>query len=168
MKVTKEQKVYVGVLLIGLVAFGLDRTIFTPSSAEAADSSSDLLVSKPSPGAHPAAAPKAAVQSNANPISHKLTELSESLHVSGEQTKDAFEPSLTWQGKTAGGAVADTRGFEQTHHLNGVMVGRFPAAMIDGKLVAVGQVLDGYKLVSVTHGAATFQSGETQVTLHGR
>jgi hypothetical protein len=164
MKVTKEQKVYLGLLAIGLVALTLDRLVFTPSSAEAADSSSDLLVTHSEPPTAPAA--KSTASSTSNPVAQKLALLSESMHLAAAESRDAFTPSAAWVGKPA--ASTDTKSFEQTHQLSAVIVGRRAAAMVDGRLIAVGQTIDGYKLVSVIQGAATFQAGDVSVTLRSR
>jgi hypothetical protein len=42
------------------------------------------------------------------------------------------------------------------------------AAMVDGKLIRVGQSIDGFKLVSVSKGKAVFQSGKVTATLQTR
>ena len=170
MKVTKQQRVYFGLLAIGLVALAVDRLTFSPSSAEASESPELLLVAKPAGPAGAAAnvSSKAITTFATNPVAQKLVALSESMHLTGTPTKDAFSPSLAWSGKPTV-ALIDTKSFEATHSLEGVMVsGRHPAAMIAGKLVSVGESIDGYKLVSVADGAATLQSGETLVKLHSR
>jgi hypothetical protein len=170
MKVTKEQKIYLGLLGLGLVAFAMDRFVFTPPAAQAADTSSDLLVNKSAtPGLHAtgAAGAKPAAASTLNPVAQKLGTLSESMHLSNVPVRDALTPSPNWSGITT--AAADEASFEQKHELSGVMVsGKHPAAVVDGKLILVGQTVDGLKLISVAKGAAMFQAGESTVTLHAR
>ena len=89
------------------------------------------------------------------------------MHLSETKPRDAFTPGPSWVVKSPV-LAADTKTFEQKHHLDGVMVGRRPAAMIDGKLVAVGEMLDGYKLVAVAQACATLQDGQTTVALRSR
>ena len=168
MKVTKEQKIFIGLLVVGLVALGVDRFMLTPSSAEASEDASTLLVAKPQ-AAKPTPPPnaKSAVAATANPVAQKLLALSESLHIANTPVKDTFATPVAWTDKP--GTVAGGKRFDQAHSLSGVMVsGRHPAAMIDGKLVSVGQTIDGYKLVAVAQGTAVFQFGDTTVTLHSR
>lgn len=173
MKVTKEQKVFFGLLVVGLVALGVDRFVLSPGTAEASDDSASLLVAKAPTSAAGAASPATAVKSPAvatanNPIAQKLNDLSESLHLANAPVKDSFSVPAAWNEKP-GTVGATGKSFEQSHELSGVMVsGRHPAAMIDGKLVQVGQTVDGYKLVSVMQGAAVFQSADTFVTLRSR
>src|SRR5207237_1568880 len=135
---TKEQKIYLGLLGIGLVAFALDRLAFTPPSASAADTASDLLVAKPSKApAHPtSAAPagKSPAPSASNPLAQQLAGLSESMKLASAPAKDAFTPAAAWTGKSPAAAI-DSRSFEQSHQLSGMMLsGQRAAAMLDGKL----------------------------------
>ena len=126
MKVTKEQKIYLGLLGLGLVAFLLDRTVFTPSAADGADLS-DLLVTKSSATvAHLAGGvAKPAASPTSNPVAQKLAALSDSMHLSETNPRDAFTPGPSWVVKSPV-LAADTKTFEQKHHLDGVMVGRAP------------------------------------------
>ena len=172
MKVTKQQKIFLGLLGLGLAALTLDRFVLAPASAEAADDSASLLVSKE---AHPAAPAPPALQkaptvnsTAGDPITHKLKALSDAMHLAESPARDAFVPAPAWSGGPGAPGMA-TRNFEEAHQLSGVMLsGSHPAAMVDGRMVLTGQMVDGYKLVSVTKGAAVFQSGETQVTLRSR
>jgi hypothetical protein len=171
MKVTKQQKIFAGLLALGLVALAMDRFVFSPQTAQASDDSAALLVAKPSKVATPtiAASGKLAVDSSVtNPIALKLNALSDSLHLPNAPVKDAFLPSQAWLGKPSGERT-DPKTFEQMHQLSGVMLsGSHPAAMINGKLVSVGDMIDGYRLISVAPGAANLQMDEIKVTLHSR
>jgi hypothetical protein len=172
MKVTKQQKVYAGLLVLGLTALVLDRCVFTPASADASDQASDLLIAKPAQSRTESPAPNRKATTTApsgNPVALKLTELSESMHLPATAVKDAFSPAATWSGSGTTTAGGEVRNFEQTHTLIGVMVsGGSAAAMVDGKLVRVGQSIDGYKLISVSKGKAVFKSGEITATLQTR
>ncbi len=173
MKVTKEQKVFIGLLTVGLIALGVDRFVLSPSSAEASDDSASLLVAKaPEAKATPssnnkAPTPAAATASTNNPVAQKLVALSDALHLADVPVKDTFATPAAWIERP--GTVAGGKPFDQMHSLSGVMVsGRHPAAMVDGKLVSVGQLVDGYKLVAVGQGVAVFQMGDNSVTLRSR
>ena len=179
MKVTKQQKVYAGLLVLGLIALVLDRCVFTPASADASDQASDLLIAKPAQSKTESSAPARKATSTAptgNAVAQKLTQLSESMHLPGAAVRDAFCPAPAWAAdgapKTPGapkGITAETPNFEQTHTLIGVMLsGSSAAAMVDGTLVRVGQSIDGYRLVSVSKGRAIFRSGEVTATLQTR
>lgn len=163
---------YAGLLGVGVIALAMDRLVFSPAPAEAADEPAALLVSKPAAPASGAGNSStnavAFAAPVAEPVTYKLKALADSLHLDSAPVKDAFAPSRAWAGKS-GGIASDTRSFEQSHQLSGVMLsGRHPSAMIDGKLLTVGQSLDGYKLVSVTPGSATFQAGDLYTTLRNK
>src|SRR4051794_16837278 len=100
-----------------------------------------------------------------NPIASKLAALSESMHLPNAPLKDAFTPGPSWYGSS----TSDLRSFEQTHQLTGsILSGSHAAAFVDGKLLLVGQTVDGYKLMSVAKGRAVFQSSEASATLYAR
>src|SRR5262249_39681143 len=156
-------KVYFGLLALGLVALLLDRCVFTPASAEASDQASDLLITKAPPTSKESPAPVQKPSSTApagNPVGLKLSALSESMHLPQASVKDAFCPSQEWvnaatpppppsPAKPVTPAPVLPR-FDQTHTLSGVMLSESSgAAMVDGKLVRIGQSIDGFKLVSV-------------------
>jgi hypothetical protein len=170
MKVTKSQKVYFGVLAVGLLALGVDRFVLTPPTAAASDDAQSLLV-KPGDASTGAADAIPAIPASftiqANPISDKLKQLNDSVPASKGELRDAFTPGTAWTGATpAASATAAVVNFPDTHHLTGVLVsGRTGQAMVDGKDVLVGQTLDGFKLIAVKPGIAVFQQGDVQVTL---
>lgn len=167
MRVTQSQKVYFGLLAVGLIALGVDRFVLTPPAAAASDDTQSLLV-KPadsSAGTVPLVASPVSIQSN--PIANKLKQLNDSIPAPRGEMRDAFTPGAAWAGATGGafgnGALAN---FSDTHHLTGVLVsGRAGQAMVDGKDVLVGQTLDGFKLIAVKPGVAVFQQGDVQITL---
>jgi hypothetical protein len=171
MKVTKQQKVYTGLLVLGLLALVLDRCVFSPSSADASDQASDLLIAKvpQTKTESPASAHKSSATAPAgNSVALKLTELSESMQRPGAAVKDAFCPAPSWAQPGAPG-VTSAPSFQQAHTLIGVMLsGSYAAAMVDGTLVRVGDSIDGYKLISVSKGEAVFQSGDLRATLQTR
>src|SRR5436190_1288906 len=113
MKVTKQQKIFAGLLALGLVALVLDRCVFTPSSAEASDQASDLLITRSPQAKTESSAPahKATATATApagNPVALKLTELSDSMHLPGAAVRDAFCPAATWSGEGKTGTPGET------------------------------------------------------------
>jgi hypothetical protein len=168
MKVTKSQRVYFGLLVVGLAALGVDRFALTPPTALGADDAQSLLV-KPadaSAGVSDATPLPTAVSIQSNPIADKLKQLNDSIPAPKGEIRDAFTPGAAWTGTVAGGVSGSTATFSQTHHLTGVLVcGRSGQAMVDGKDVLVGQTLDGFKLIAVKPGMAVFAAGDLQTTL---
>ncbi len=55
--------------------------------------------------------------------------------------------------------------FDARHELQGVLTGRVPLALIDGRLCPCGTEIDGYRLVELQRDYAVFQRGDSRVTL---
>jgi hypothetical protein len=171
MKITKSQKVYFGLLAAGLVALGVDRFVLSPQTAAAADNAQSLLIK---PGDSVTASGNVLSSSSTvtslktNPVADKLKRLNDSVPAAKGDLRDAFTPGAAWVSAVGGDSSAPNgvANFSQTHHLTGVLVsGRTGQAMIDGKLILMGQTVDSYKLIAVKTGIAIFEAGDVQVTL---
>jgi hypothetical protein len=89
------------------------------------------------------------------------------------QPRDAFAFSTAWELQQPAVSVALESGptpadnFRRTHRLIGVVVsGDRTCAVVDGgRIIQLGQMLDGFRLIQVQHRAATFASGSQRVTL---
>jgi hypothetical protein len=89
------------------------------------------------------------------------------------QPRDAFVFSAAWDlqppatpdALETGPSPADN--FRRTHRLIGVVVsGDRSCAVLDGgRIIQLGQVLDGFRLIQVQHRAVTFASASQSVTL---
>jgi hypothetical protein len=178
MKVTSQQKILGAVLVVGAIALSADRLFFLNSSASAdtTPAASEYAVAAVTPSAaassgaelslppQPPAAPAPAAS-----IAQRLRDAAKAAPASGA---DAFAFGECWRETQAPAAAPDNSAalaaeqFKTTHHLTGVLTGNGrPVAMIDGRIVPVGQSIDGYRLIDVSHRSATFELGQTQVTL---
>ncbi|HWA49613.1 MAG TPA: hypothetical protein VG742_15175 [Dongiaceae bacterium] len=178
MKVTPQQKILAAVLVVGAIALSADRLLFLNSSASAdttpAASEYALPAATPtaavSAGARLSPAPQLpAAPAPAASIAQRLRDAAKAAPTTGG---DAFAFGECWRQAEPAAAAPDNSGtlaaeqFKTTHHLTGVLTGNGrPVAMIDGRIVPVGQSIDGYRLVDVSHRSATFELGQTQVTL---
>ena len=154
------------------------------TSATSGSSSSD----KPAaiPPATPANANAAAVTSatNAMTLASRLQAMGETRRLAYEPSGDAFRPSDAWviasQPKPAASAATAKRAparavpkvdhaalFLRRHKLSAVMAkqDRGGMAIVDGKMLALGQTFDGFKLTHVGTADATFTGKGTRVTL---
>jgi hypothetical protein len=82
--------------------------------------------------------------------------------------RDAFELGDAWgihsDAPRPQRLMADN--FRQAHRLTGVLQSAGRAyAMIDGRIVTIGQTIDGFKLTEVAHRSATFESNTEKVVL---
>lgn len=163
MKLTKQQQVLGGVMFLGLIAVGVDRFMPKAGAATEADSA-DLLVEHHSP-----VAPATATNLSRT---HLFNQRLASNVTNIKPHRGAFELATVWQSaaKPTAAAAAEntaTDEFANNHRLSNTMArGEHSGAVIDGKLIVVGQTIDGFKLLSVTGRTATLSNGHAHVTLN--
>jgi len=176
MAMTKQRKLILGVLGAAVAALGAERTFFRPSDAAAAANAEDYLVGAstetevPSDNAAVASMPA----SPGSTIAARLQAVATSQQLAGSEVPDAFEPA--WyvpkpppapEAPSAAPAVPSAQvEFARKHRLTAVM-GSGPKgyAIVDGKCLPLGHVLDGFQLVSIANRSATFQSAAGEVEL---
>jgi hypothetical protein len=179
MKVSLERKVLIGALGLGALAFVLDRMVFSAGAdadepARAADASAYVVKSS----AGPQVPPKVNLGNQPRTISlaGRLRAAAAAARVSAGVPTDAFMPSPAWQTVTIPEEPTTrlTAQFAARHHLNGVLASSADHtgsssggghALVDGKIIAVGQLVDGFRLVSVSHRSAAFESADGRVVL---
>jgi hypothetical protein len=173
MKVTKQQKILGGVLMLGAVALMMDRFVFPQAADNAAggggDTSSEYSVATSAPAA---TKPKAiAMAQRSDPQVGLAQRLRNASHGSTDSAtpRDAFAVPASWITQptvVAGERPADQ--FRRTHRLTGVLAsGARAYVTLDGKIVGLGQNVDGFKLTSISHRGAVFEDGNGErVTLN--
>jgi hypothetical protein len=175
MKVSLERKVLIGALGLGALAFVLDRTVFSAGGdaaepASAADASAYVV--KPSAGPQALAKVIPGNETRTSSLAGRLR-ASSSARLGAYELRDAFMPSPAWQPAAVleEPAARSTAQFAARHHLNGVLASSGERsssgghALVDGKIIAVGQLVDGFRLVSVSHRSAAFESADGRVVL---
>jgi hypothetical protein len=190
MRLSKQHKVYGAVLGLAMAALGADRFLFTAPADDA--SVVEAVVVERTPQKRVAAAdvkPGAGADggvADRRAIADRLDEVAQAAGYNLEAVSDAFTPSPVWvkpveAAPAAVVAVAPVtksqdaeraRQFAQAHRLTAVMNGgRQGLAVVNGKPLRPGEVLDGFTLVSLTasprDGAhkATFQRGAERIEL---
>jgi hypothetical protein len=172
---TKERKIYLGLLGLGIVALGADRlTRNAPADkAREADAAVPLVApaaavpraaDKPSPHA-PTTAPARAS------LAALLRRCAATRPAPARQSADVFRVSAAWPGAVAPAAAAAARPdpvarFRAAHRLTGVLLSDDDRrAIIDGRALAVGERLDGFTLVSVDKDRAVLAAKQGRVIL---
>jgi hypothetical protein len=165
MQLTKRQKICLAVLGVAGVALVLDRAVLSrgprggPASAAADETATGAPLPRPSglPAAEP---PKAAP-------SGSLVDKLQALAKAGDEVADAFALPAAWRaelGARPRPSAADV--FGRRHRLTAVMLtGRIRRAVVDDTCLAVGEVMDGFRLIAVDAASATFVRGDARVTL---
>ncbi len=180
MKLSRERKFFVVICALALVALVVDRTLLTEAAADdGASDPSALLVpgggASTSPGAGRAVPANgrngAGGSSSAAAVSDLLAQMAERNRRQLEQTPDAFQPGAGWTAPDMtqpGPPAADARveTFAKRKLASIVAGGRGKAgAMVEGRMIHIGQSLDGFTLVAVDNQSAVFEGRSVQVRL---
>ena len=177
MKLTKRGIVLLGLLGLAAVAIVVDRLV---QSAPAAAPQPAAASSPVSGAAHPAPArpatptatgTPAATAVQASAIADRLRRAGEGLDMDPMNLRDAFVPPESWlarpptpEGHAAAPAapVADSADrFVREHKLTSVLIDADGGiAVVNDKVLRVGQEIDGYRLVRLAPGTALFTGGD--------
>src|SRR5262245_6656224 len=174
MKVTKQQKILGGLMLAGLVLVGADQVGLLPGSAQASETAAEAtseyaLPTAPAP-ATASAVPATVTTAPQVSVAHRLRQASKSIP--DAPIRDVFALGPMWltpvpQDPKLDPTALAVEQFKQSHKLRGVVQGSDrPTAQIDNQILVVGQSLDGFRLVSVSHRSATFEAGATRIVLN--
>ena len=179
MKVTLQQKITFGVLGLAAIAFVIDRATSSPTPAAAHAMINPAA--KVGPAARAAAAKPAANTAAVSDglaslasFSQRLQQAADAEKVDATHANDAFVPSVQWAGTRhendadTSERLAAANHFREKHKLLAVMLsGRGGGiALLDGKPLRPGQLIDGFKLVELHERSAVFTCGKTQVLLN--
>jgi hypothetical protein len=176
MPLTKQQKIYLGILALAAGAWSVDRFILggantSPQAASAGLLAGDKRAARPANPLSPTTKPS---------LCGRFADFAGKIPMlENAAAPDAFVPPPQWlrsalrspQLATPGVAPAsvDVEQFRRENKLSAILrAGRNDAAVINGVLVQVGQKFGpggGYQLMSVTPKSATLVVGGTRVVL---
>lgn len=192
MQLTRQQKIYAAVLLIAVVAFGVDRWVIGTGGAD------DVAISRikgktpatprqpaqrraavTQPGARTEAALARAQGPSVANLANRLQEAArlQKQPLDLENVTDAFQPSAAFLPvkpqvvyvEPTPEPVVEKRDevaeFTKAHTLSAVMKAGRGVAIIGTKTVAVGQTFEGFRLVAVTDRTAIFRRGKLKAEL---
>jgi len=176
-KLTKRQIACIIICGVALLALVCDRLLLSdqtgPQSAAAAPrQTASARRGVPRPQATAAPAP-----SKRTPIRRRLADLAERMTFDSDTDGDAMRPSDAWLAeltpaddvKVAPPPVvgeSPTAAFRRSHRLEAVMLrDRGGQAVVNGRMLSVGETLDGFRLTGLSTTSATFESGEKTVVL---
>jgi hypothetical protein len=172
MKLTTRQKVYAGIAGLGLLAVAADRLLILPHGA-AADAPAPDSYAVSSAERRPAAPlPVPAPLSQRPTIADRLDAVAAARRFDLTNVRDAFVPSPAWLAGSGpqppgleSGRLAAER-FRGAHMLTAVVAsGEKGYAIIDGQILFIGQVLDGFRLVAVRPRSVVLESNDTRIEL---
>ena len=170
MTLTKSQRVYVAIMVIVMVALLIDRTLLQPEPAQASVLQYAVPSSERDPGDLEAPRSEGPAPRQVA-IARKLEQIAEQRGLDPTGVIDAFRPSPIWlQSSEAPVEIEQpellVERFMKAHTLAAVMgSGKDGSAIVDGRTLLIGQVLDGFTLVSVGRRSAVLESGDARVLL---
>ena len=188
MNLTHKQKLYFGILGLGLLVLTLDRTVFSPDTADATESSSPATSTVGSVNLGGAGS------NQANPgfsselhddhtltVSQQLRQLADRRTDDNQDKRDAFLPSKAWfsDDGSPDRITPDQiiREFKDRNQLIGVLFSKGqskammsitnPDSSVNSKriLLAVGDSIDLFKLIRVDERTALFERGSIQIVV---
>lgn len=164
MTLTKRQKTLIGVFCVALVAVVAERVFVRPRGgprAASADSPEEVVEAVPSADDQPGA--------ESPSVAQRLRDLAGGEEPNLAALRNPFSLPASWSPRTVQGsaAVPDAAArFVRTHQLTAVVMdGPRSGALIDNRFLVPGQVIDGFRLVSVADRSAVFEGQGRQVTL---
>jgi hypothetical protein len=170
MKVTKQQKVLCAVLVAGALLIGADQLGMLPGSVQASEAPATSEYDVPRQTAAAATPVEASTQPSSGPcLARRLRQAGQSVREG--PVRDVFAPGSAWVvpvevAARTDPAVQAIEQFKQTHRLTGIVSGGGREnAVIDGQIIAVGQPIDGFRLVSLSRRSATFEHGSIRFEL---
>ena len=178
MNLTPRQITYIVVLIAAPAALAADKLFLggggpTPTRAQTAQVNDLTLFGQSLPSS--TEPPTTATVTDGQILADRLSQLAVQKMIDYGQVRDAFVPTGNWSeaaNKPTDGTMielppspSDTEQFVSNHVLQMVMSGSDGLTLIDNELIRVGQLLDGYCLVSVGDRSAIFESNGIRVEL---
>ncbi len=160
MTLSKERKVYVGLLAVALLAVAADQAILGTDVAgpeKAAAKPTPAVSGLPAPAGSHGVATNGGQTPTAGWISDKIQQATDGLQqVQGDAVSDAFAVSHTWLGDSTGKPEPESSqltppdAFERRYPLMAVITMEDDSyAVLGGFTLRIGQSLDGYQLVAI-------------------
>jgi len=180
MTLTKRQKILIGLCAVLLAALILDWATAgsglgpdTASASAPLEAATDMAV----PPVTPDETFETEQVASISTLADRLEDLAGQESIDAADVGDAFCPPPAWQPQDEPAAVVEdtgedtgedaTRTFAATHELRAVMLddSTDARAVVNDRLLRVGQEIDGFELISVSKHSAVLASDDTQVTL---
>jgi len=173
MQLSKTQKIYLALGVIAVAAFVVDRVFLGsgsrgPAPARAAADTPGPAAAQPPPAPAP---PLAVPRSDRPSLADRLDALAKDADVDVGRMRDAFVPPPSWIAVTKSPEPevvepSAAEKFAASHTLTAVLLaGKGGCAVVNGKVIQVGQEVDGFELVSLARECAVFQGGQERVEL---
>ena len=175
MTLTKERKIYLALACIAGLGLITDQLFFGASSGPQPASAATSVLNAVVPTSIDTMTPELPLDISESldkpTLARTLDRVAENRKPTANEIRDPFQPPSSWQSKPASEeqsqfASHDANSFREQHQLLAVVPNRRqPCAMVNGKLLFLGQSLDGFKLITVANRRAMFESDGKTVEL---
>ncbi|HEY8749432.1 MAG TPA: hypothetical protein VIM11_15715 [Tepidisphaeraceae bacterium] len=170
MQFQKKHKIYAALVGAALVAWGIDAMFFesAPSGPPVASAATQAdAIGPPAPSAEAKPTPK--TDGDSKWLAAQLQVWSAKSTFDLESVRDVFATPVSWAPPKME-AVAPSKStekissdFQRQHHLTAVVLGSSGgSALIDGRLLHIGQSVAGCRLISVSSGCADLSGPDGQ------
>lgn len=160
----RRQKAFVGLLIVGIGALAVDRVFLQAPHAASAQTDNSQRVTASAATAAPSGSSPAATS-----LSERLRQMQAADQPRLAKLRDIFTLTAGFAAQPAQDAAAKVDPgdqFRRSHRVTATLLnGQRSQAMIDGRLVTLGQSVDGFRLVSMNAQSATFESPDGQAIL---
>jgi hypothetical protein len=166
MVLEKRQKMLIATFVLGLAGLVMDRVFLRPQGGtKTASASAFELYGAPASTGDPAPSP----QTQEPTVAERLNRLWSGPEVNEVDARDPFTLTGSWQASPAADAPPapdEAAVFAKAHPLVAVVVdGRQSCALVNDRVLAPGDRIDGYTLVSVGPKSAVFERQGKQIVL---
>jgi hypothetical protein len=183
MTLTRSRKIVLAVLAVAVAALLVDRLVLAPSASGPKQAQARPTPSGGTAEAKTAALPVPATLSGTeadSALAERLEATAERFQLDPEALRDGFVPARAWldelvepvpqeEPEQVAPEASPAEQFAEQHTLTSViLISGGGSAVIDGKVVPVGQAIDGFTLIRLTRSSAVFAGGGEEVELRLR
>jgi hypothetical protein len=175
MQLNKQRKILLAVLGVALLVFAADWFLAGSSNTGPSVASAEVsAIVAPGSAAPVAEEPDQGPAALTVSVAQQIETFRQRPQLTAVRMADSFEPSAAWiASNQALTQDADEElpqqiaaAFARAHTLSAVMTGTQSSyAVIDGKIVRVGEDLDGFELLLIDDQSVTMSSGKVRVVL---
>jgi len=188
MSLTRSRKIVLVILAVAAIALLVDRLVLAPSATGPKHARAAPTSGAGPTGNKAASAPDSPASPGADTrprLADRLQTLGEQFEMDPDDLRDGFIPADAWleelvekeveapppppEPEVSEPQVSAATQFAEQHTLTSVILtSSGGSAVIDGKVVPVGQAIDGFRLIRLTHSSAVFEAGDETVELRLR
>jgi len=181
MTLSRSRKIVLAILAVAATALLVDRLVLAPSASGPKHARAAATADGTPAGTSATSSPAPPTAPGADPgprLADRLRTIAQDAELDPDALRDGFVPAAAWleelvepppEPEPPEPQASPATQFAQRHTLTSVILtSRGGSAVIDGKVVPMGQVLDGFRLTRLTRQSAVFEAAGEEVELRLR